>query len=803
MSVLKFIKDFSKAVSETIKDIYNDLNANIDTNSGEYIDLKDLNPVKILENLSSGVENSKVPSFPKIELIGTKGNKNKGIFNQLNISDYQKKYIIESLQKKVDSMTNQEKAYIYYYLGYKHKQIRNILGSNIEEADIAMKYLDKALELYPDNIDFAYEYFQICFRDDLCCCRKKVIDICELCIKLSNNQDVKNEFHNIYYLMGKYYYLEEKIYTKALECFNKAIEYSKNIPPDQILYIYQYLVILHDIVGNYNEALKICDFILGIKSDYFDISEMRTKITNKIKAGIKVEDVDRKNYISNMNFHLKNAVGRYPEKYLEEAYEHYLNAQKLVQSGKRLQAIKEYLLVKELIPEESEQLNDLISMHISIGLSQKTEGMDTDLLLECLFENLKSVSASGNQKELARIYNALGCAYSDIKNYEKAVEYYKKSVSIIADPYHYSNLAICYTSMGKYNEAIAIYEKIKKFAPQTEEHLKPDFHIQHIKDIIAGKVSPNEKIKDNTDLADEHNKKGDLYFDNHNYENAQAKYKAAFGIKPNHIEYLFKILLCKNIYESPYYEESENGFKSLKLCADIDDFKYLPFLCTVYGDALSYEAWGKGNLSLEYYEIAVFLLDMVPTKERFAAPYYKLGRLKEESKKYNEALKLFEQTKEIDSNYDVEEDINRIQNLINNNEKSINNEFENHYKLIKKYQDSKLYKALIVEGKKALEYSPNNIEIYYLITKAAKQLSMHFEEKWAAKEGLRLDLDKYDEKNLFDKFILILGKCCKNENKKEQAKFYFNIILDCDENPLSEIHQEARKELDYLNLNLI
>ncbi|MBP5468893.1 MAG: hypothetical protein J6Z11_06565, partial [Candidatus Riflebacteria bacterium] len=274
MSVWKFIKDFTKAVSETIKDIYKDLNVTIDTNSGEYINLEDLFSFEKAEKYSLKGGNCSVPFFPKIELIGSKGNKTKGVQNQQNIYCYQKKYVIESLQKKIESLPNQEKAYVYYHLGYRHNKIRCTLGSKIEEADIAMKYLDKALKLNPDNIDFAYEYFNICLQDDLCCCRNKVIDICELCLKLSNNQDVKNEFHNIYYLMGKYYYLEEKLYTKALECFNKAVEYSKNIPQNQILHIYRYLVILNDIIGNFNEALKICDFILGIESDYFDISEM-------------------------------------------------------------------------------------------------------------------------------------------------------------------------------------------------------------------------------------------------------------------------------------------------------------------------------------------------------------------------------------------------------------------------------------------------------------------------------------------------------------------------------------------------
>ena len=782
--------DFIKNIAENISDTLNDLSDTVSENSGSII------PSGKKQNSFYKYSSSTnpVPNFPKIELIGTKGNKSKAVKNHLTINDYQKKYVIESLQKKIDSMSNQEKAYVYYYLAYKHNKLRGILGCKIEEAEIAMKYIEKALELYPDNLDFVYEYFRICDNDDFCFCKDKIKDVCELCIKLSNNQDVKNEFCNIYYLMGKYYYREEELYSKAIDCLNKAIEYTKDKPQSDFLYMYDLLATIYDIIGNFKEALKICDYILSIKSDYYGVPELRGKILNKIKAGVKVEAVKRKNYESNMFFQFKRSEGKYPLRHIQEAYDHYTNAQNLVQKGKRAEAIKEYQIIKKMLPEESEQINNLISLHISIGLDQNEEGMNTDLLFESLFENLKIVSASGDQKELARIYNSLGCAYSHIEDYEKSVEYHKKSLSVIEDPFHYSNLAITYSSMGKYYEAIEIYEKIKKKFPQADEYIKTDYNIERLKGIIAGKIDPKEKIDDNKVLADEQSKKGDLQFDKQYYIKAIENYNAAFGTKES-VDYLFKVLLGKNIYESPFYEESEKGFEAVNLCVKEDNFKYLPFICTVYGDAVSYEAWGQSKLSAEYYEIAVFLLDMVPISERFAAPYYKLGLLKEQDSNYKEALKLFEQTKEIDKNYNVEEDITRVQNILAEKEEINKKEYANHYTLVKKYQNAKIFNMFFEEGKKALQYSPNNIKLYYLIADTAIKQSMLFEAKWAAKEGLRLDLDKYDENKLFYKFILILGKICKYENKPEQAKYYFEVIVENEDDSSYDYYQEAHTEL--------
>ena len=785
--------DFIKNIGSNISDILNDyLNKNSDS-----LIPSNKKPNSFFKSASNA---NTVPNFPKIELLGTKGNQSKGLKNQLTINDYQKKYAIESLQQKIPSMSNQEKAYVYYFLAFKHNKLRGMLGSKIEETKIAIKYLDKALEFYPDNIDFAYEYFRICFQDDLCFCRDNVIDICERCIDLSNNQDIKNEFSNIYLLMGKYYYLELEEYSKALDCFNKALEYSKNQPQDIVLSIYRYLIILNDTIGNFNEALQLCNITKKIKPNYFDIGELRSKILNKIKAGVTVERINQKKYRSDMNYSFKNSIGKYPEKHVQEAYEHYLNAQKLIQNGKRSEAIKEYQLVKKMLPEETQQINDLISMHISIGLALEAKGMDKDLLFDCLYENMQIYSAAGNQKELARIYDSLGCAYSNIEDYDKAVEFHQKSLSLIENPFHYSNLAICYTSMGKYHEAIEIYEIIKKKYPQVEKDIKPDYQIERLKGIISGKINPREKIDNNKILADEQSKKGDLKFDKQNYVDAIKNYNAAFGIK-DEAEYIFKVLLCNNIYEYTYYDESEKGFEAVNLCAQKDNFKYLPFLCTVYGDALSYEAWGQGKLSAEYYEMAVFLLDMVPVKERFAAPYYKLALIKEQSSNYKEALKLFEQTKEIDKYYNVEDDIVRIQNILDKKEEINKKEFTNHYELVKKYQKAKIYNMFFEEGKKALQYSPNNVELYYLIANTAIKQTMLFEAKWAAKEGLRLDLEKDNEADYFYKFILILGKCCKYENKLEQAKNYFGIILDNEEDTFVDYYKEAQTESYYIDSN--
>ncbi len=740
----------------------------------------------------SNISNSKLPVFPKFELIETKGNIQATNKFPKTIEDYEKKYILKNLQPKIDRMSDREKAYVYYFLAYKHSKIRAILGSKIEESELAINLFDNALKLYPDNIDFAYEYFNFCSRDDLVFTKEKIVDVCELCIKLSNNKDIRNKFSYIYYLLGKYYNLEKNDYSKSIEYYKKALEYSKD-PMEDRLYIYRDMAYVYKQLGDYKTSLDTCNLILKTKHGYFDIPELKSEMENYTRNHVTKAQVDRKNHISNMHYYFKRSVGKYPEEVLLEAYDHYLNAQELIYKGKRSLAIKEYEYIKKVLPEESKSMDDLIAIHISIGISQNEEGMDKEKEFDSLYASLKVALESGNIKEICRIYNSLGVAYSNNKNYEKALEFYTKAIENSPSPFlYYSNLALCYEEMGRYDDAIAIYYKLKKEAPDYDSHFKPDYNIERINDIKSGKIGKNGE---EYYLAIEHLNKGDEAFNNSNVIKALSEYNTAFGINENSSQVLCKILLCLNIYDSHYSDEQEKGFQAIKLCERNNCFNYLPFIYTLYGDSISYQAWGQGNQAKEYYEMAVFLLDMIPANERFAAPYYKLGLLHEKEKNFKEALKLFEQAKIINETYNIEKDIQRVKIQLEDNGKSNKENADKHIKQMKKYYESKLYKMVIEEGKKALDYSPNNIESYCLISKAAEELSLLFEQKWASKEGLRLDLDDYNESNLYNDLMFSLGRCCKHENKYDQAKIYFEVLVENDEFGTEGIKDKALEEL--------
>ena len=288
---------------------------------------------------------------------------------------------------------------------------------------------------------------------------------------------------------------------------------------------------------------------------------------------------------------------------------------------------------------------------------------------------------------------------------------------------------------------------------------------------------------------------GNYYSDILDYESAFKEFNIAFEINKTNLDYIFRKIMIKEIYESQYSPESDLCFEAIQASEKNNDFNYLPFFLTVYGDSISYEAWGHSKEASVYYEIATYLLNMVPVENRFAAPYYKLSRAKEQDNQLEEALNLLKQVNEIDKSYKIDKDVNRILSQLRDGGESNKEQEKKYLKQIKRYLSANSYDMVLFDGKKALEFAPNNVEIYNLICQAAERKKNYYDMKWAAKEGLRLSLAEYDEKGLFYYLIYLLGLCCKFENKKEQAKYYFELIVECDEYKSNEVTSKAENEL--------
>lgn len=774
---------------EVIKNLAFDITKNVEKTVNET--LSDNSVLQSIKNVinSSVTFKEPIPNFPIIELVAKKNEGNEltneqNIEGKLTIDDYEKKYIPISLDKKIKSMPDSEKAYLYYYLGHSIYNATNPIFVKRENIDISLKLLYKALSIN-SNIDIAYEIFTICNMHDFWSSKEKSVDIGELCIKLSNNIDIKNKFTYIYYLMGKYYNLEENDYEKALDCLKKSISYSKAKEEDK-LYIYRDLAYVYRSLGDYQNSLKTCCYIESIDKYYNDIPKLKTEMENYVKNNITKKEVDRKNFLSDMKYYFKKSVGVYPDEVIEEGYNHFLKGKQLSRDKKPEEAIKEFEEAIKILPTETAYIQEYISGQ-AINIMEKNN--DESRLLKSLQSRLKIALETGNSKDLARVYNEFGIAYSNQKQYDKAIEHYNKAIEVSHDPAYYANLAHCYSTINNYDEAISIYNTIIKDFPNYADFYNAEFEITRLKNIKLGIISKNESTDSK---AIKHYRNANQLFNNGNIEEAIKEYDASTKVDKNFIKALIRELISKNIYQLHFSDESEIATKALNLCLENENYNYLPFVFTVLGDTVAYGDWEKDTEAAIYYEIATFFLNMLPEKERFAAPYYKLARSKELNKSYKEALKLYEQTQKIDSTYDLDDDLKRIKMIIDNpslyKEQSIR--LATRVKECQDYKNNNLLNQCI----EALKLIPNHAEILYLISNTAEKLNKPYLYKWATLECLRITLNEYDKKGHFNDLIFSLGKISKYEKKYSEARYYLGLIVNDDEFDNRELYYKALDE---------
>ena len=90
----------------------------------------------------------------------------------------------------------------------------------------------------------------------------------------------------------------------------------------------------------------------------------------------------------------------------------------------------------------------------------------------------------------------------------------------------------------------------------------------------------------------------------------------------------------------------------------------------------------------------------------------------------------------IDKSYNVERDIFRVNSLHEDGGISISKEANKLITNMKNYLESKHFLEVINTGMEALNYEQFNLEIYYMICKAAENEKKYYELKWSALVGM-------------------------------------------------------------------
>ncbi len=785
--------------------------------------------LNIKNNESNNASNTNPLSlsyYPKIEMIGKKEIDNNYNVENRKIETLMSKFIPKSLSGIFKQMSNLEKKKVYNTLADVFQKINREEIYPLEAQGLAMNYYNRALLSDTTDIKNAYKQFDL-FR--ISGPSDKGAEKAELCLKLSNYKDTENKFAEIYYYLGKYYYLNKNDYKKALEQYEKVLDYS-----DSKSFEYQssklYIARLYDHLGNLKKAIETVNELRDYEPNFpsslnqeraerfktmmmdnwheeVDLfkSQLQEKLIEQQAKGFdKCANTEEKINKNEMYNQFKDCKDKYPEEILIEAYKHYQKAESLCRENRHLQAVEEFKKVKEILPEQTNDINNRIRMLINCyTVSDDNKEYYYNYKIQILNEDLEIAIKTNNKDDLCNVYNEMAITYEELNDTNKTIKYMKKAVDIagLASIYG-TNLANCYESLGLYDEALNIYKFISEnnpsFAEQYDINLDPQ--ISRLNDLKQGK-----RWGENPNIHSEHSQKGDEYFNKQDYVSAFSEYNASYELDKKEISYLIKMLMVKEMYETEYLYEMQIVSNTLMTCEQNDKIEYLPFLLTLCGDYIMYEFSTLAKEQAENcYEIAIDLLNKVSTNEKFAAPYYKLARIKEQQKKYQEAMTLYQFTNIIDKYYDTEKDIERIRLMYADDGISNKKSAERLVLEMEFCLNSKSFSEVIIKGKKALEYDPNNVKAYYLICKAFEALkdnlskNQRYEFKWFAMEGLKATNINYckvsNEGSTDDIFYWFLGICCKLENKKEQANYYFDRIIDLECLKNTVIETKAREE---------
>jgi len=189
--------------------------------------------------------------------------------------------------------------------------------------------------------------------------------------------------------------------------------------------------------------------------------------------------------------------------------------------------LDEYKSEKEaLLSQMSQEFFNVIINHISKG--KNSEGIYDISFLKALLRKKKFKKDSG-------VYYALGIAYDDKEEYDKAIEAYKKAVEINPQREEaYNNMGIAHKNKKEYDKAIEAYKKAVEINPQKDEAYYNNMgNAYGDKKEYDKAIEAYEKaVEINPQREEAYYNMGNSYRNKKEYDKAIEAYKKAVEINP-------------------------------------------------------------------------------------------------------------------------------------------------------------------------------------------------------------------------------------------------------------------------------
>ena len=353
-----------------------------------------------------------------------------------------------------------------------------------------------------------------------------------------------------------------------------------------------------------------------------------------------------------------------------------------------------------------------------------------------LWQDIITTANHENDKKYISIgYFNLGHSYSELKEYQKAIDAYKKVIKIDPNDYKaHNNMGDAYLKLKEYQEAIGAYKEVIKitsdfsavFAPKLVEIEPIDYKpIKPISDdyyadlFATGNVSMTAYIDYSMVFGDYDNFKtydnmGYAYGELKEYQKAIDAYKAAIKIKPDKHETYYNM---GNAYRKlKKYQKAIDAYKKV-IKIDPDDYK-------------AHNNMGDAYLKLKEYQEAIGAYKEVIkiTSDFSAVLFRKLVEIKPDD--YEAILAIDNSSMILDIDYSI------IFGDYDN--------FKTYDNMGYAYGELKEYQKAIGAYKEAIKIKPDKHETYYNMGNAYRKLKKYQKAIDAYKEAIKIKPD-YDK----------------------------------------------------------
>ena len=158
-----------------------------------------------------------------------------------------------------------------------------------------------------------------------------------------------------------------------------------------------------------------------------------------------------------------------------------------------IKSIEELKKVIEILPNEEDSMRSKISENIYYGVTLRNKkeacNANNEKFMKILAENLQYAEAGKVAQKIVDAKIRLSLAYSNVENYDKAIEICKSALELLPDDENaYLNLAYFCRLAGKYDEALSMYKHFlseMSSKPSILSDFEREEQRDNIKQIIA------------------------------------------------------------------------------------------------------------------------------------------------------------------------------------------------------------------------------------------------------------------------------------------------------------------------------